>query len=419
MTTTSGRPGVRVDPVQEFTFESDTRDLLANATRDLDRYGLRDRLIVDVDAHHEESLEWSEVLDCIDGEVLREYGRGMAAEYPAGRGFALNAYAPGLKFQEAGGRIPHGAQRLELGTEGTGHSVTVIERAVEAMGLDYQVVFPQTMLGIGTHPHKAVATALTMAYNKWFAKSVLGRDRRIKSMLNLPIEDPDATLETIRLYHDHPDVLGFLITSQRYFAVHHNALMPVYAELERVGMPLGFHAGPNWGDSWTLTMNRFTAMHAMSFVTCNMTHLSNWLFNGMPERFPNLKVIWIESGLAWMPFMMQRLDHEYLLRVSDAPLLTKRPSEYMREMFYTCQPMEVTHPKALTMTLDMIDAENTLLYSSDWPHWDFDPPSRIMTIEGLSETARDNILGRTAQRLFGTDKLPEPARLADSRRDSS
>jgi predicted TIM-barrel fold metal-dependent hydrolase len=256
MSTTPSRPGVRVDPVQEFTFESDTRDILANATRDIDRYGLRDRLIVDVDAHHEESLEWGEVLDNIDREVLREYGKGMAAEYPAGRGFALNAYAPGLKFQEAGGRIPHGAQRLEVASEGTGHSRTVIERAVEAMGLDYQVVFPQTMLGIGTHPHKAVATALIMAYNKWFANSVLGRDPRIKSMLNLPIEDPDAALETIRLYHDHPDVIGFLITSQRYFAVHHNALMPVYAELERVGAPLGFHAGPNWGDSWTLIASR-------------------------------------------------------------------------------------------------------------------------------------------------------------------
>jgi predicted TIM-barrel fold metal-dependent hydrolase len=188
--------------------------------------------------------------------------------------------------------------------------------------------------------------------------------------------------------------------------------MPVYAELERLGMPLGFHAGPNWGDSWTRTMNRFTAMHAMSFCTCNMTHLTNWLINGLPERFPNLKVIWIESGLAWIPFLMQRLDHEYLLRTSDAPLLTKRPSEYMREMFYSSQPLEVSHPKALAMTLEMMDAERTLLYSSDWPHWDFDAPTRIMTINGLSNTARDNILGRkrpTAFRHSQTARARAPA----------
>src|SRR5260370_9327372 len=150
-----------------------------------------------------------------------------------------------------------------------------------------------------------------------------------------------------------------------------------------------------------------------------MTHETDWLFNGLPERFSKLKVIWIESGLAWVPFLMQRLDHEYGLRTSDAPLLTKRPSEYMREMFYTSQPLEVSHPGALAMTLAMMDAEHTLLYSSDWPHWDFDPPSRIMTIGGLSNTARDNILGRNSQRLVGIRKLPEPSRPLHSPADTS
>ncbi len=397
---------VRVNPVQELTFSSDTRDILANATRDIDRFGLRDRLIVDIDSHHEEALEWSDVLDNIDDEVLRDYGKGIAASFPAARDFALTAHIPGLRFQEVGGRIPHSAERGEPVPDGVEHTYTVTERAIEALGLDYQVVFPQTMLDLGMHPNPRIATALVMAYNKWFTGTVLGRDSRIKAMLNLPIEDPDATLETIRRYHNHPHVVGFLITSQRFFSVHDNRYMRLYAELERLGMPLGFHAGPNWGDSWTRSMNRFTAVHAMSFCTCNMTHLTNWLFNGLPERFPKLKVIWLESGLAWIPFLMQRLDHEYVLRTSDAPLLTKRPSEYMREMFYTSQPLEVSHPGALAMTLAMMEAEHT-------------PPSRIMTIGGLSNTARDNILGRNAQRLFGIHKLPEPARLLHSPADTS
>ncbi|MFI9402969.1 amidohydrolase family protein [Nocardia sp. NPDC052316] len=411
MTAAPERPRTRVNPVQELTPQSDTRDMLANAARDVDTFDLRSRLIVDVDSHHEETLEWSEVLDNLDDEVLREYGKGIATAFPGGAQFALTSHVPGLHFQEVGGRIPHGGERNEPVPAGAEHTLTVTERAIETFGIDYQVVFPQTMLDVGMHPNQRIAVALTMAYNKWFVKTVLGKDPRVKSMLALPITDPDAALETIKLYHDHPDVLGFLITSQRFFSVHDNQNMPVFAELERLGMPLGFHAGPNWGDSWTKTMNRFTSVHAMSFVTCNMTHLSNWLFNGLPERFPKLKVIWIESGLAWIPFMMQRLDHEFLLRSSDAPLLTKFPSEYMREMFYTSQPLEVLHPKALAQTLEMMDAEHTLLYSSDWPHWDFDPPARIMTIEGLSETARNNILGRNAQRLYGTHKLPDPAHL--------
>jgi predicted TIM-barrel fold metal-dependent hydrolase len=219
-------------------------------------------------------------------------------------------------------------------------------------------------------------------------------------MLGLPFENPEASLRTVREYADHPGVIGFLVTSQRSVGVHRNEYMPVYAELQERGLPLGFHAGPNQNDSMTSTMNKFLSAHAISFVTCNMTHLTNWVINGMGERFPNLKVIWIESGLAWVPFMMQRLDHEYQLRQSDAPLLTKMPSDYMREMFYTSQPLEVTDFGLLESTFRAVDAEHSLLYSSDWPHWDFDVPGRIMSIPFLTEQAKRNILGENARKLF-------------------
>jgi len=147
-------------------------------------------------------------------------------------------------------------------------------------------------------------------------------------------------------------------------------------------------------------LNRFVSVHSLSFVTCNMIHLTNWIMNGLSERFPKLKVIWIESGLAWLPFMMQRLDHEYLMRQSDAPLLKKLPSEYMQEMFYTSQPMERTNLKLLQATLEAIHAETQLLYASDWPHWDFDVPGKVAGLSFLSEQAKRNILGENARRLF-------------------
>ena len=100
---------------------------------------------------------------------------------------------------------------------------------------------------------------------------------------------------------------------------------------------------------------------------------------------------------------MQRLDHEYLMRTSEAPLLKRLPSEYMREMYYASQPIEDDHPKALELTFEMINAETQLLYSSDWPHWDFDPPSVIFDLPFLSEQAKRNILGENAHRLLKLD----------------
>jgi hypothetical protein len=114
-------------------------------------------------------------------------------------------------------------------------------------------------------------------------------------------------------------------------------------------------------------------------------------------------VIWIEGGLAWVPFLMQRLDHEFLLRASEFPLLKKKPSDYMRDMYYASQPMERVDMLALECTFRMINAETQLMYASDYPHWDFDLPSTVWDLPFLSEKAKHNILGGTAARLF---KLP-------------
>ncbi len=172
-------------------------------------------------------------------------------------------------------------------------------------------------------------------------------------------------------------------------------------------MPLVFHAGYYWNDPSMLQMNRFMAMHAITFVHYNLIHLSNWIVNGLPERFPKLKMVWVESGLAWVPFIMQRLDAEYMMRPSEAPLLKRLPSEYIREMYYSCQPMEASNMELLHATFKAIKADTQLLYSSDWPHWDFDLPSAITKLPFIDEKAKRQILGLNAARVFNLEVPPQ------------
>jgi predicted TIM-barrel fold metal-dependent hydrolase len=95
------------------------------------------------------------------------------------------------------------------------------------------------------------------------------------------------------------------------------------------------------------------------------------------------------------------------MRQSEAPMLKRLPSEYMREnCYYTTQPLEVTHPKALAVTLEMINAETQLLFASDWPHFDFDLPQMICELGCLSEQAKRNIMGLNAARIFNLDPTP-------------
>jgi len=384
--------------VQEITIHTDSREILANARREAEKYDLSDYFIVDVDSHHVEFDSWAEVLENVENPVLRHTAHSMMRDWPYP--LALSNFRPGLTFQDVGGRIPHQAQLAEPVEVSHGHhrDLTLIDRAMESMGIDIQVVFPQPMLEIGLHPSPEIATELIFAYNRWFCDRILQHGPKIRALIALPFSDPAACIRTVKEFADKPGVIGFLVTSQRHEGVQSAAYMPLYRMLEERGLPIGFHAGPDFAAA--KSMNRFLSVHAMSFATCNMIHLTNWVINGLPERFPKLKVIWIESGLAWISFLMQRLDHEFLMRQSDAPLLKRLPSEYMREMFYTSQPIEVTNMKLLDATFEAINAETQLLWASDWPHWDFDTPGRIAALPFMTEPMLRNILGENAKRLF-------------------
>ncbi len=409
----SGRgDGVEELGIKEFDRATSTSDVLARAERQKRERGLDEVLVIDVDAHHFENASWARVVERIEDPVMRHLAQSFERPDGTNPGGLLNA-EPGLNFQNVSGRIQHaGGLRLEDAGDGGVHpDVVMAQRSMDAMGIDHQVMFPTPMLQLGLHPNPRMEVQLAFAYNRWLTEEVLTGDGRVTTMIYLPFCDADASLRTVEEFAGKPGVVGFNVTSVRHKPVHHNRYMKVYAAIEETGLPLGFHAGPTWHDEWTRQIDRFIGVHAISFVLCNMVHLTNWVLEGLPERFPRLPVIWIESGLAWLPFMMQRLDSEYFMRSSEAPLLRRPPSEYIREMHFTCQPMEAHDQRLLRATFEAINAETQLLYASDWPHWDFDSPSVIWDLPFLDEEAKRNILGRNANRLFGI--VPEAdARIA-------
>ena len=380
--------------------ELNTTQLLRHARKQAVQRNLDDVLIVDVDAHHYESENYSEFLEYMENDVLKQLTL-------SGRAKNRQAIVPsGLGYQDMGGRVTRSPMRGSEKTEAGGalRDVQLGHRWMDAMGVDYSCLFPTGMLNIGLHPQKEMEHELCWSYNRWLTEKVLPESNgRFYSMLSLPFNDPDESLRHVETFGHRKHVGGFMVTTVRSNAVNDNAYMKVYRAIEERGLVLSFHSGPNWGEPIFKSCNRFLSVHALGFTWYNVLHLTNWVINGMGERFPKLPVIWIESGLAWIPFLMQRLDHEYMLRPSECPLLKKKPSDYMRDMYYSSQPMEIQDMGALECTFRMMNAETQLLYSSDYPHWDFDLPSTIWDLPFLSEKAKHNIVGGTAARLF---KLP-------------
>jgi predicted TIM-barrel fold metal-dependent hydrolase len=334
----------------------------------------------------------------MENEVIKQLSMSVGAK--GGR----HALVPGnLGHQDMGGRVTRYPLRgSEKTAAGKHRDIQLGHRWMDAMSVDYACMFPTGMLQIGMHPQKDMEVELCWAYNRWLTEKVIPEaDNRFYTMLCLPFSDADASLRQVEAFGDRKGVVGFMVTTVRHNPVHDNMYMKVYRAIEERGLALSFHSGFNWGEAVFRGCNRFLSAHALGFSFYNILHCTNWVINALPERFPKLPVIWIESGLAWIPFLMQRLDHEFMLRSSECPNLKKKPSDYMREMYYSTQPMEVQDMQALECTMRMMNAETQLLYSSDYPHWDFDLPTTVWDLPFLSEKA--NILGGTAARLF---KLP-------------
>lgn len=362
-------------------------------------------ITVDVDSHHSEGSSWRELVRHMDDGPLKQWA--IASGH--GQGSRVMGVVPGNqrvsnRIIRAGEVINDADLNERLANSGGKHpDVVRTIWSMDMMGVDYTVMFPGPMLGLGLNPIVELEVAVARAYNRWLTREILPQDDRIKTLIYLPFNDAEGSLSFVEEFHDAPGVVGFVITTPRHVRVHENKYAPVFSAIQQTGKPVGFHSFYNWSDSSIAQVDKFISAHSLGFVLGTLMHITNWLINGMPERYPDIDVIWIESGLAWIPFLMQRLDNEYMMRSSEAPLLTKPPSEYMRKMFYSSQPMERGDLTALENTFEVMNARETLLYSSDYPHWDCDMPSTIYDLPFLSEEDKRAILGGTAARLFGID----------------
>ena len=305
----------------------DTRTLLRNAAEQAIERRYEDFFIADVDSHHYETEAFKEIAEFIEDPVLRHEAKFQGTS----RGGISSETG---SYQELAGRITRYPERKNEKVPPAPHrDIVLMERWMDQLGVDVAVMFPTPMLNLSNCPRHEVEVGLSLRLQPLALRHHprQGAAHQVDAVPAVPrsrglLQDHRAVRRAQRRRRLHGD--GDALHPQLPEPVHEDVFDAAGAEL-----PLGFHAAFTWADQSLQLTNRFIAVHGLGFTWCNMLHMANWLVNGMPERFPKLKTIWIESGLAWIPFMMQRLDNEFMMRTSDAPLLKRKPSEYMREMY--------------------------------------------------------------------------------------
>ena len=117
--------------LQEITMQTDTRDILAHATRQSESY--EDYFLVDIDAHVTETSFWPEILALIDNDVIRQMGQANAAR-PGNASYSLLNSQPGMLHQHLYGRIPHQQALLEpVEKKGAHHFTELARRAMRRL----------------------------------------------------------------------------------------------------------------------------------------------------------------------------------------------------------------------------------------------------------------------------------------------
>ena len=151
---------------------------------------------------------------------------------------------------------------------------------------------------------------------------------------------------------------------------------PIYEAAVEAGLPVGIHAFGYSG--WAMTNTGWPSFYieeVSEHATSAQAVVMSMIFEGLFERYRDLKIVLIECGFGWLPALGWRLDKHWKRMRDEVPHLTRAPSEYIREHFYvSTQPMEETEDPTHVLDAMRWIGFDRILFASDYPHWDFDDP---------------------------------------------
>lgn len=289
-----------------------------------------------------------------------------------------------------------------------GDPAFVVGDHLEACSIDRAILVGGSVLGLGGLPDADLAAVIASAHNTWLSETWLAADTRYRGSLIVAPQDPLQGAHEIERMADQPGFVqvqlpltNVLMGDRHYF--------PIYQAAERYGLPIAVH--PNSIDGIfalgpTLAGGVYTYYTEWHSALSQVFHGNtiSLVCQGVFERFPGLKVVICEGGVAWLPDVIWRLDKDWRSLRDELPWLKRPPSEYIFDhVRVTTQPfVEPERRSHLTALLEVVHAERTLMYSSDYPHWDFDHPARALT--GVPREMRSRIMAGSARELYG-DRL--------------
>ncbi len=350
--------------------------------------------IVDVDVHvHEDPAELAEYAEPPWDVGLREIAK-VEERY-----LDLPGISPRAEYRVP---FPGGSNRLQIAT-----SAAEMRRGLDELHVNLAVLFPDHLLSLAMVRDPSFARTLARSYNQWLYERWLLEEPTLKGALVIAPQDPAAGAEDIRRHAEHPEfVCVYLPASGLKILYGHEWYDPVYEAAVETGRPVVIHSVEAVYPTFPFQLQDFRtslSVHALAHPLAMVANMVSILETGVPVRFPELRIAFMEAGTSWVPWVANRLDKEYIERRREVPLLQERPSHYVKRFYYGTQPIEEPEQAGDVVKLfELFDGENQAMFASDWPHHDFDHPQYVFGLP-FGREARRKIMGENAIRFFGLE----------------
>jgi predicted TIM-barrel fold metal-dependent hydrolase len=358
--------------------------------------------IIDVDIHHKPKSDKQIVARL--PKQWREYvaGNGQSS-YPikpqAGRKTALMANAARRADTFPADGSPSGSS-YEL----------LREQLLDRYGY-YRGLVTWDLGEYASHLNPYFAAEVCRAANDWNIEEWLPQDERMISVAVIPSADPEAAVKEIRRVGSHPQIVGVLMSGNpagRPWG--HPHFHPIYEAVEEMGLTVSSHvSGGDRPNSMSAVGGPLANAieHVSQLGQGGMNYVSSFVVHGVFEKFPTLRVLMVEYGLAWIPTLLWRLDREYPMLRSESPWVRRLPSEYILDhISFSTQPIEESpdDKNGLSDLLATIDGiENNLCFSTDYPHITMDDPHYVARL--LPTAWQSKVFFENACRVYN---LPAP-----------
>ncbi len=349
--------------------------------------------LVDTDIHHCLSgpHDLLSYLSTYDRARLKGFGRGGTGDryaYNGGiHGRRVDVIDPDDGWVEPGSQIDK-----------------VIRDHLDHSAFDIGILTGQSVYAASALADYHYAASLCRAFNDWTIEHWLTRDRRFRFCMAIGTQDPLAAAREIDRIGDHPQVCGVLMPAGAPRPFGQRFYHPIYEACCRHRLTPAIHfLSEGGGINPSPTPAGFPSSYAESRAsrfTVYLAHLASLIYEGIFEIFPQMKFAMLECGLAWVPCTLWRMDSDWKGLRQQVPWVKRLPSEYVIDhVRFNSQPIdEPPNRRDIEQLVAWMHGERTLMFGSDFPHWDYDDPTHTLT--ELPEPLRQRVMAGNAIETF-------------------